>query len=67
MFSYVSERSQIGTVQAVGYIGARSHTEGHEQHPISSVNRTANDTYCKCILNALYIAVQALSIKNSSV
>ena len=55
------ERSQIGTIQTIRYIGARSPLKVTDMQPISSRNQTANDTCHRCIFKAKYSTVQGSS------
>ena len=59
---FLFEWSQIGTVQAVGYIGVRSRTKGSEHKTNQLLESNANDICCWCIHKALYSTVQELRV-----
>ena len=60
------ERSQIGTFQAISYIGVRSPTKHHGHVPNQLPESTANDTCHRDIFKALYSTVQETLTESES-
>ena len=65
-FKLINERSQIGTVQAVGYIIVRSPTKGHQQMPNQALELPANDTYHRHIFKTMHSTVYSLTLLATS-